>query len=34
VLQQFKDNAIAHARRFDISTIVPEYEALYNRFLA
>ena len=32
-LQQFKANAAAHAQRFDINTIVPEYEALYNRFL-
>ena len=33
VLQQFKKNAAAHAKHFDIHTIVPEYEALYNRFL-
>ena len=33
-LQQFKTNAAQHAQRFDINTIVPEYEALYNRFLA
>jgi N-acetyl-alpha-D-glucosaminyl L-malate synthase BshA len=33
VLKQFKQNAAAHAKRFDIHTIVPEYEALYNRFL-
>ena len=33
VLKKFKANALAHAKRFDINTIVPEYEALYNRFL-
>ncbi|HWK07657.1 MAG TPA: N-acetyl-alpha-D-glucosaminyl L-malate synthase BshA [Puia sp.] len=33
VLKRFKINAAAHAKRFDIHTIVPEYEALYNRFL-
>ena len=33
VLKKFKANATAHAKRFDIHTIVPEYEALYNRFL-
>lgn len=32
-LQQFKQNAAAHARLFDIDRIVPQYEALYNRFL-
>jgi N-acetyl-alpha-D-glucosaminyl L-malate synthase BshA len=32
-LKKFKTNAAAHAKRFDIHTIVPEYEALYNRFL-
>ena len=32
-LQQFKKNAAAHARLFDIDKIVPLYEALYNRFL-
>lgn len=32
-LKKFKANAAAHAKRFDIHTIVPEYEALYNRFL-
>ena len=32
-LRQFKANALAQAKRFDINTIVPEYEALYNRFL-
>lgn len=32
-LKQFKINAAAQARKFDISTIVPRYEALYNRFL-
>jgi N-acetyl-alpha-D-glucosaminyl L-malate synthase BshA len=33
VLKKFKANAAAQAKRFDIHTIVPEYEALYNRFL-
>lgn len=32
-LKQFKINAAAHARKFDIENIVPRYEALYNRFL-
>ncbi len=33
-LQQFKNNAADHAKHFDIHKIVPEYEALYNRFLS
>lgn len=33
VLKKFKHQAATHAKRFDIHTIVPEYEALYNRFL-
>ena len=33
VLKQFKANAAAHAKNFDIHRIVPQYEALYNRFL-
>ncbi|HEY4108214.1 N-acetyl-alpha-D-glucosaminyl L-malate synthase BshA [Puia sp.] len=32
-LKQFKSNAAAQAKNFDIHKIVPEYEALYNRFL-
>lgn len=32
-LQQFKTNASSHARSFDIDKIIPQYEALYNRFL-
>jgi N-acetyl-alpha-D-glucosaminyl L-malate synthase BshA len=32
-LQKFKTKAAAHARLYDIETIVPRYEALYNRFL-
>jgi N-acetyl-alpha-D-glucosaminyl L-malate synthase BshA len=32
-LQIFKNNAGAHAKRFDIHHIVPQYEELYNRFL-
>jgi N-acetyl-alpha-D-glucosaminyl L-malate synthase BshA len=34
VLKKFKHNAAQHAKKFDIHTIVPEYEALYNRFLS
>ena len=32
-LKRFKSNAAAHAKNFDIHRIVPQYEALYNRFL-
>jgi N-acetyl-alpha-D-glucosaminyl L-malate synthase BshA len=32
-LHKFKTKAAAHARLYDIETIVPRYEALYNRFL-
>jgi N-acetyl-alpha-D-glucosaminyl L-malate synthase BshA len=32
-LERFKTKAAAHARLYDIETIVPRYEALYNRFL-
>ena len=32
-LKQFKANALLQAQQFDISNIVPKYEALYNRFL-
>ena len=32
-LDRFKAKAAAHARLYDIETIVPRYEALYNRFL-
>jgi glycosyltransferase involved in cell wall biosynthesis len=32
-LHKFKTKAAAHARLYDIDTIVPRYEALYNRFL-
>jgi N-acetyl-alpha-D-glucosaminyl L-malate synthase BshA len=31
-LQRFKSTAAAHALRFDIDNIVPQYELLYNRF--
>ncbi|MHA4808829.1 N-acetyl-alpha-D-glucosaminyl L-malate synthase BshA [Flavitalea flava] len=34
VLKRFKHNALNHAKKFDIHNIVPQYEALYNRFLA
>jgi N-acetyl-alpha-D-glucosaminyl L-malate synthase BshA len=33
-LKKFKANALAHAKNFDIHRIVPQYEALYNHFLA
>ncbi|MBD0331453.1 MAG: glycosyltransferase, partial [Chitinophagaceae bacterium] len=32
-LNQFKENAAAQARRFDINNIVPLYEKLYEKFL-
>lgn len=32
-LKQFKSNAEKHAQSFDIETVIPEYENLYNRFL-
>jgi N-acetyl-alpha-D-glucosaminyl L-malate synthase BshA len=32
-LQQFKERAAAHAKNFDIHTIIPIYEKLYERFL-
>ncbi len=33
VLKRFKANAAAHAKKFDISNIIPIYEKLYERFL-
>ncbi len=33
VLERFKENAAAHAKQYDIHSIVPEYERLYERFL-
>jgi N-acetyl-alpha-D-glucosaminyl L-malate synthase BshA len=33
ILKEFKNRAAAHAKIFDIHNIVPQYEALYNRFL-
>ena len=33
VLKKFKKNAVAQAKRYDISNIVPLYEKLYERFL-
>ena len=33
ILKAFKERAAAHAKKFDIHTIVPEYEKLYERFL-
>jgi glycosyltransferase involved in cell wall biosynthesis len=32
-LLQFKANALAQAKKFDIENIVPVYEALYNRVI-
>jgi N-acetyl-alpha-D-glucosaminyl L-malate synthase BshA len=34
MLQQFRQNALAQARRFDIETILPQYEAYYEEVLA
>lgn len=31
--QQFRNNALTRAKKFDIQNIVPRYEELYNRFL-
>jgi len=33
ILKKFKSNAAAHAKKYDISNIVPLYEKLYERFL-
>ena len=33
VLKKFKANAAVHAKKYDISTIIPVYEKLYERFL-
>ncbi len=33
ILKEFKTRAAAHASKYDISTIVPLYEKLYERFL-
>ncbi len=33
VLKGFKERAAVHARKYDIGTIVPQYESLYSRFL-
>jgi len=32
-LKRFKENAANHAKKFDISNIVPVYDKLYERFL-
>jgi len=32
-LKSFKTRAADHAKKYDISTIVPQYEKLYQRFL-
>jgi len=33
VLKVFKTKAAAHAKKYDISNIIPIYEKLYERFL-
>lgn len=33
-LKKFKASALKHAKNFDIHQVVPQYEALYNRFLS
>ena len=33
-LKQFKANALEQAKKFDINNIVPEYEALYKKFVS
>ena len=33
VLKTFKMNAAAHAKKYDISNIIPVYEKLYEQFL-
>jgi glycosyltransferase involved in cell wall biosynthesis len=33
MLETFRKNALAQARRFDISVILPEYEAYYKKVL-
>ncbi len=33
-LKEFKRNALAHAQTFDIETILPQYEAYYNKVIA
>lgn len=33
-LKEFKHNALQQAKKFDIHNIVPEYEALYNKFIS
>ena len=32
-LAKFKENSMKQAQQFDIETVIPEYEELYNRFL-
>jgi L-malate glycosyltransferase len=34
LLQQFRQNALAQARRFDLNNILPDYEAYYEEVLA
>ena len=33
-LSQFKQNALKHARLFDLQNILPQYEALYRKVIA
>lgn len=32
VLEEFKQRAFIHAQKFDISNIIPQYEAIYSKF--
>ena len=32
-LQRFKENALAHARTFELSNILPQYEAIYHQVI-
>jgi glycosyltransferase involved in cell wall biosynthesis len=34
LLQQFRQNALAQAKRFDLENILPDYEAYYAEVLA
>ena len=33
-LKEFKKNALAHAKTFDIANILPQYEAYYNKVIS
>jgi glycosyltransferase involved in cell wall biosynthesis len=34
VLQKFRENAYQHAKKFDVHSVLPRYEELYNQLLA